>query len=245
MNPIIQKIETRNNKEFYSLECSTPLINTKKLEIYWYKNGELIAENDTLYFEQIIRQPTSDRQMFISELKFKQDAQNTHGIYTCSLNYVDMFLHLVKNESYFFITKSNVFKNFFNLFSFNSFNLNPIFLEPLTYIKYNDTIEFVSEGEAWSDSCECEGWPLPKIGWYFNNKPLFNTSENVQLPYFKNHHSNITHLNSHLIIRKVNRALTGLYTCVLNEKLAIKNVTLKLTSSSGEDSNRSGKCKFF
>jgi hypothetical protein len=97
----------RNSKDFYSLECSTPLINTQNLHFVWYKNGQVIPTNDTTNYEQFPRAPTDENRAFSNELVFNQEARNMHAVYTCSLVYTDDFLHLEKNVSYVFISKSN------------------------------------------------------------------------------------------------------------------------------------------
>jgi hypothetical protein len=149
-----------------------------------------------------------------------KDLEALKGIYTCSLSYGDVFLHLVKNQSLVFVPR-----------------------KPLSYEKYANTIEIVSEGDSWSESCEADGWPLPSLQWYFNNKPVSNITIDSSvlsqvLPYYRTHRANTTHLNSHLIIRKVSKAIMGRFSCVLNGNQVIRNVTLKLTSSSSDSDTK-------
>jgi hypothetical protein len=98
----------KNSKDFYSLECSTPLTNIENLHFVWYKNGHVIMANDTRDYEQFQREPTNENRAFSNELVFKQEARSMHAAYTCSLVYTDDFLHLEKNVSYVFISKSNL-----------------------------------------------------------------------------------------------------------------------------------------
>ncbi len=104
----------KNSKDFYSLECSTSLINTQNIHFVWYKNGQMIQKNDTESYEQFQRDPTIENRAFSNELVFNQEAKNMHAIYTCSLVYTDDFLHLEKNVSYVFISKRKYFSKKIN-----------------------------------------------------------------------------------------------------------------------------------
>lgn len=107
-----------------------------------------------------------------------------------------------------------------------------------TYPKYNDIIISKSIGDAWMDSCSAEGWPLPKLTWYFNNKLIQNQNESS--PFTVIHHRNIT-TTSIIQIKNITKSSIGRYSCYLNGVIPIKNVTLILNSGSGNNTNKSGR----
>jgi hypothetical protein len=92
-----------------------------------------------------------------------------------------------------------------------------------------DSILNKSQGESWSDSCTAEGWPLPTIQWYLNNKPVSNKTDNNNnnelIPYMINHHRHLS-VSSFIIVRNLSKYSIGRYSCVLNGKIFLKNITL-------------------
>lgn len=108
LNPIVEH-EPSDKHNFYSLECSTSLTETAKLQFKWYRNQQLIDLNDT-NFRLVTKQPSLNDQVFSSVLEFQGDAKKLSGFYTCSLCFVDDFIHLAKNESLVFIPTSKFFQ---------------------------------------------------------------------------------------------------------------------------------------
>ena len=217
LNDIVERDETRNNKPYYSLECSTPLLETRKLEFKWYKNEQLILTNDTDY-EQVLHQPMNEYAgaIFSTELIFKDSAKKNHAFYTCSLSYVDDTTTLTKNDSFIYRSKTGPF-----------------------YISYQDSVVNKSYGESLSDSCSADGWPLPLVQWYYNGNPVSNKSDEAgddTKAQAISHHRHLT-ASSHLIIKLVDKSNTGTYSCVVNGKIAVKNVTLKLNSNADDSSS--------
>ena len=244
LNPIVEKDEIRNGKEYYSLECSTPLFDTKKLQFKWFRNEKLISPNDS-NFEQVLHQPMSQN-TFSTELIFKDSTNAKNSVYTCSLVYTDDHLVIAKNESFVYRTKSNLyFDHIGDIIYFKIFNFliaGPFFTPVL------DSVVNKSLGESWSDSCTAEGWPLPTIQWYFNNKPVSNKTENNNnnelIPYMINHHRHLS-VSSFIIIRNLSKYSIGRYSCVLNGKIFLKNITIVSSDVNNKnDENFIGKLYF-
>lgn len=198
----VNPIEEKNKAEVYSLECSTPLVNTEYLKFAWFKNEQPIGENDTRY--EILR--PADRASTTSELRFKANtAVNYNGLYTCSLTFVkNDELMLTQNQTYLF--KQDV---------------------KFTYMKYPPNVMVnKGSGETWADSCAAQGWPLPTIAWHFNGSPVSNKTDSLlNVPYTITHHRNVT-VTAYLIAQNLTTQSTGFYQCVVNSQLPIKNVTL-------------------
>lgn len=115
LNPILEKYEIKNGQEVYSLECSTPLVETKRLQLSWFKDGQLISSSnesisrDPATHEQLINNPTEQHRAFSSELVFRNISKNSHGVYVCQLTYNDDLFPLETNISYVFISRSNFY----------------------------------------------------------------------------------------------------------------------------------------
>ncbi len=112
MNPIIERDELRGNKQYFSLECNTSLLNTKNLQFEWHLNETLIS-SDNFNFEQVLHQPLSTKTMddgiYSTELIFKNiSSQNLYGIYTCSLIYKNDIVNITKNETYIYRPKGKL-----------------------------------------------------------------------------------------------------------------------------------------
>jgi hypothetical protein len=109
LNSIVEKNEMRNNDTFTSLECSTTLLDTRRLQFKWYYNEKLISSNDSNY-EQIMHKPLNENEgaVFSIELIFKQDPKELHGLYTCSLIFTDELFSVARNQTYIFRTKGKL-----------------------------------------------------------------------------------------------------------------------------------------
>jgi len=107
LNPIMEKSE---NNSSTSLVCSTPIIETKNLQFFWYRYDMLIEKNNTDY-EQTLIQPVGENKnaLFSTELKFKASHKYLDGFYTCSLVFNEDFYSLVKNESIIFRPRCKIF----------------------------------------------------------------------------------------------------------------------------------------
>ena len=112
LDEITEVNETRNERQFYSLVCSTPLVKTDHLSFRWYLNERLIATNDSAY-EQVLHQPLDRHESsptttaFSAELVFRDAARKaSHGFYTCSLTYADDSYTIAKNRSFYYRPKS-------------------------------------------------------------------------------------------------------------------------------------------
>lgn len=94
-------------------------------------------------------------------------------------------------------------------------------------------------GETYTDSCMAEGWPIPSIEWYFNNKSIANlSSQKQQLKYsftIINHHRHLA-ISSHLVISNLTESHSGLYSCVVNGKINMRNITILVKSSKSSSS---------
>ena len=107
LNEIAEINETRNDRQFYSLACSTPLVKTNNLSFKWYLNERLLLANDSGY-EQVLHQPLDRYEggfAFSSELVFKESAKKSHGYYTCVLTYSDDSYAISKNTTFFYRPK--------------------------------------------------------------------------------------------------------------------------------------------
>jgi len=107
----------RGNKQYYSLECSTSLLNTKKLQFEWYQNETLIS-SDNPDFEQVLHQPLSAKTIvdgvYSTELIFKNvSSPNLNALYTCSLVYKDETINITKNETYIYRSKGKKYMPFY------------------------------------------------------------------------------------------------------------------------------------
>jgi hypothetical protein len=98
----------RGNKQYYSLECSTSLLNTKKLQFEWHQNETLIS-SDNANFEQVLHQPLSKQTgdgVYSTELIFKNPSSSKiNAIYTCSLIYKDDAFNITRNETFLYMSK--------------------------------------------------------------------------------------------------------------------------------------------
>ncbi len=86
--------------------------------------------------------------------------------------------------------------------------------------------------ENYTDSCSASGWPLPKLQWYLNGTPISNNTSQVDesSPLMVNHHSH-SNVTSFLIIQSLSKTSIGIYSCVLDEKIYLKNVTVLLNEN--------------
>ena len=98
----------RGNKEYYSLECSTTLLDTKKLQFEWQQNNTVIPSNNA-DFEQVLQQPLGQYPgaVYSTELIFKKASNKLNGIYTCSLIYKGDHFNITKNETFFYRSKGD------------------------------------------------------------------------------------------------------------------------------------------
>lgn len=115
------------------------------------------------------------------------------------------------------------------LISFFSLKDGPIFT-----VNTNKTTVNKISGDVFTESCSAEGWPLPLIDWYYNEKPITNISSVLQpkSPYIIiNHHRHLT-ASSHIVVSNLSQSLSGVYSCIINGKISAKNVTLLVNSNS-------------
>ena len=99
----------RGSREYYSLECSTSLLDTKKLQFEWYQNETLISSKNT-DFDQVLHQPLSQSAgdgLYSTELIFKSVSSKLNALYRCSLIYKGDNINITKNETFIFRAKGN------------------------------------------------------------------------------------------------------------------------------------------
>jgi hypothetical protein len=94
--------------------------------------------------------------------------------------------------------------------------------------------------ENYTDSCSASGWPLPKLQWFLNGNPISNNTNEIDesRPLMVNHHSH-SNVTSILLIQSLSQTSMGVYSCVLDEKIYLKNVTVVL--SENPESGKNGK----
>lgn len=98
--------------------------------------------------------------------------------------------------------------------------------------------------ENYTDSCSASGWPLPKLQWYLNGNPISNNTNEIDesLPLMVNHHSH-SNVTSFLLIKSLSQTSMGVYSCVLDEKVYLKNVSVVLSENA--ENAKNGKQKIF
>jgi hypothetical protein len=221
LNPIVEKSQGDN----YSLECSTSILDTRRLTFQWFRNGSAISFNNSSSqsndYETRLNMPDeqSDGRLFSSVLLFKAPSAKLNGVYTCSLAYSNgRDIYLNRNVSFLFQRDIQ-----------------------LTYSEYNDSTVTKLVGQIWTDSCAAQGWPLPVLTWQLNGSPVTTkTNTSLSLPYMITHHRNLT-VTSYVVAQNLNADTAGRYTCVLNSNLKIKNVTLLVNKASQDESTTIGK----
>jgi len=93
--------------------------------------------------------------------------------------------------------------------------------------------------ENYTDSCSASGWPLPKLQWYLNGNPISNNTDEIEQssrPLMINHHSH-SNVTSFLLIQSLSQTSMGVYSCVLEEKIYLKNVTVMLDEKAENGKN--------
>lgn len=217
LNKIVERDEMRGNKEYYSLECSTTLLDTRRLRFEWHQNYTLISGNNE-DFDQVLHQPLSEHSgdgIFSTELIFKK-AQSTkfNGLYTCSLIYKEVFFNVTKNETFVYRLKDG----------------------PHFQVYKDKDIE-KSIDESWEEVCSADGWPVPKVDWYRNGQLIISSEEKSishDVPIIVKHHRH-TNASTFLIIKNLTRNNSGRYSCVINSKIYAKNITLKFSNKDGKN----------
>lgn len=101
LNKILQH-EISNENKLFKLECSTDLLQTDKLKFIWFKERNLI-DNQNQNFTQ---NDMIDNSVFKSELIFHGEINKFTGHYTCQLVFESSETKLVTNETYLFFPKS-------------------------------------------------------------------------------------------------------------------------------------------
>lgn len=87
-----------------------------------------------------------------------------------------------------------------------------------------------NEGDILSENCSANGWPLPDLKWFYKDKSLDDIKQNLQgFPHSSVHHRNITSM-SYLFGFDLKKNFEGVYSCLLNGLIPIKNVTLIIQS---------------
>ena len=84
---------------------------------------------------------------------------------------------------------------------------------------------------------------MPQIDWYHNGDQLIHGDSvfiSSELPFVVKHHRHLN-VTARLIIKNVTRDTLGSYSCVINSKINVKNVTLKLSRNKdgNDESNKS------
>ena len=85
---------------------------------------------------------------------------------------------------------------------------------------------------------------MPQIDWYHNGDSKLIPGDSMfisnEIPFVVKHHRHLN-VSARLIIKNVTRDTLGSYLCVINRKINIKNVTLKLSRNKdgNDESNKS------
>ena len=212
----------RANKEYYSLECSTTLLDTKRLQFEWYLNATLISSSDP-DFEQVLHQPLSQYPgaIYSTELIFKKATTKLNGVYTCSLIYKGENMNITKKETFIYRSKDGPH-----------------------YQVFKEKFVEKSSGESWEEVCSAEGWPLPKVDWYRNGQLIAANESDVNddVPTVITHHRHLN-ISARLIIKNISQNNIGRYSCMINGQISFKNVTLKFSKINGktDDESKTGK----
>lgn len=79
--------------------------------------------------------------------------------------------------------------------------------------------------------CSVKAWPLPKIDWYFNNLLVKEFETQLKsFPIYVSQQDGTPLIDLHLEINHLSHELTGVYTCLINGNITVKNYTLLLKS---------------
>lgn len=222
LNKILQ-YDVSNENKYLKLECSTDLIENNKLKFRWLRERNIIDNQDKNFSQNDM----IDLSTFKSELIFRGQIDQYIGHYTCQLIYEFANTKLITNTTHLYIPKG--------IFSFNEINFFIIFLVPVTY-NYEQYEVVKNEGGILSENCSASGWPLPDLKWFYKDKSLDETNQNLQgFPHSSVHHRNITSM-SYLFGFDLKKNFQGVYSCLLNGIIPIKNVTLIIENES-QDSN--------
>ena len=96
---------------------------------------------------------------------------------------------------------------------------------------HSSTNEKKIEGDYWFGECSARGWPLPKLDWYFNGNLITNknkaSNQDKQSSQILKHHTN-QNITVYLFIYNLTLNKSGIYSCILNENIFIKNVSISV-----------------
>lgn len=101
LNKIVY-FDVSNENKFSKLECSTDLIENKKLKFRWFRERNIIENHDKNFSQN----DKIDLSTFKSELIFHGEDNQFIGHYTCQLIYEFQETKLITNTTYLFLPKS-------------------------------------------------------------------------------------------------------------------------------------------
>lgn len=85
----------------------------------------------------------------------------------------------------------------------------------------------------WNQTCTVEGWPLPNIEWYHNGVLIPSNSTNSGGFYHVLRKHKKFEYSKDLIIDSLTSENSGVYTCVMDSGVIIKDVTLVVGKNAG------------
>lgn len=196
--PLNDEIIEYVNENETSLYCETSLTFTAGLSFKWYKNDEELVVNN----ENKIEIKKNTNEYFSTIIKFQTPKKGENNVYTCSLIFSTEEYTTVKNATFEYHHK-----------------YLPI------YKKENDVEEIQNIYTHWNSTCSAEGYPLPKIDWYFNDQLISSSASKHDAYHIVRLRDNFF-ISKELVIHNLTESTKGSYSCKLNGKEIIKSINL-------------------